>query len=242
MSGRGRVSCDDVSQDDGHDDGATGRWQSDEGPVGLVPFARFDDLRNGHALVFGDQSRRGGTLVAHRPGQVLPVLRAVDAAAARGWWAVGFLAYEASTGLDPTLATRPLAPGEAFDKLPLAWFGLFGRPECARPPEPAAEPAPEPPGCYTVTPWLADTTADDYTRKLEAVRSHIRDGNTYQCNLTVRLRSRAAGDLLALLPGSPPWHRKVRTTPTSTRGASSSPACLRNCSSTGPMTGSRRGR
>lgn len=145
-------------------------------------------------MVFGERSRPGGTLVAHRPGQVLPVLRAVDAAAARGWWAVGFLAYEASGGLDPTLVTRPSAPGEAFDKLPLAWFALFGRPKSARPPEPAAVL----PGCYTVTPWVADTTADDYTRKLEAVRSQIAEGNTYQCNLTVRLRSRAEGDLLGL--------------------------------------------
>ena len=122
------------------------------------------------------------------------MLRAVEEAAASGRWAAGFVAYEAAAGLDPTLVTRTLAPGEPFGELPLAWFCLFDGPRSVEGLEPGAETE----GSYTVAPWQPDWDGVGYGRKLDRVRERLGEGDTYQCNLTVRLRSRADGDLLGV--------------------------------------------
>jgi para-aminobenzoate synthetase/4-amino-4-deoxychorismate lyase len=132
--------------------------------------------------------------VAHRPGDVVPVLQAVEEATGAGRWAAGFVAYEAANGLDPTLATRAAIPGEAFAELPLAWFCLAGGPEAAA----GLWAAPENEGPCTVGPWEPDWDTAGYGGKLQRIRERLAAGETYQCNLTVRLRSRADGDLLRL--------------------------------------------
>jgi para-aminobenzoate synthetase/4-amino-4-deoxychorismate lyase len=125
---------------------------------------------------------------------VLPVLRAVEAAAASGRWAAGFVAYEAAGGLDPTLPTRALGPGEPFGELPLAWFCLFDAPRSVA----SLRPEVEMEESYAVAPWKPDWDRAGYERKLDRIREHLAAGDTYQCNLTVRLRSQADGDLLGL--------------------------------------------
>ena len=124
----------------------------------------------------------------------MPVLRAVEKAAAAGRWAAGFVAYEAAGGLDPTLVTRALAPNEPLGELPLAWFCLFDAPRSVESIGSGAETE----GSCTVAPWQPDWDRADYNRKLDRIREHLAAGDTYQCNLTVRLRARADGDLLGL--------------------------------------------
>jgi para-aminobenzoate synthetase/4-amino-4-deoxychorismate lyase len=157
-----------------------------------VPFARFDDLRAGRGLVFASATPR--TLVAADPEEVVPVLRAVEEATAAGLWAAGFVSYEAAAGLGSVLTTRPAEPREPGAELPLAWFGLFPAPR-------AAEALDSRPGTdlgYSAAPWRPDWDEADYRRKVDAVRVRIGAGDTYQCNLTVRLRSRVEGDLRGL--------------------------------------------
>ena len=156
-----------------------------EDAVGAFP--RFDDLRNGIGTVFDERSRPVRTIVARRTEEVLQVLGAVEAAASNGCWAVGFVAYEAAPGLEPTLTVRsgpsvalPPEPAGGFVDLPMAWFALFDRPRSVAPLQPGVTAPPD----YSVGPWRPETTPVDYVRKLEVVRSHIREGNTYQCNLT----------------------------------------------------------
>ena len=160
-------------------------------PATRTPSARFDDLRAGTTMVFGGARRE---LVAERPAEVPELLAEVERATALGSWAAGFVSYEAASGLDPVLATRAVRPGEPFAALPLAWFGLFGPPEAA---PPIAADAEEERG-YAVTPWLADTGYATYAHRVEQVRAAIAAGDTYQCNLTVRLRAQASGDLSGL--------------------------------------------
>ncbi|MFW5856775.1 MAG: aminodeoxychorismate synthase component I [Planctomycetota bacterium] len=63
------------------------------------------------------------THAAHRPAEVLPVLRAIEAAVERdGLWAAGWIAYEAAPGFDPALGVR--TPADE----PLLAFGLFAPP------------------------------------------------------------------------------------------------------------------
>lgn len=146
----------------------------------LVARGRFDDLRTGLAWSFPEIAF---DLVATHPGQVAGVLAELDRATADGWWAFGFVCYEAAPGLDADLAVHEPVPG-----LPLAWFGVCARPEIV----PVVEPAE--PGAYRMGEWSPRWRADEHRRRVEAVRRHIAAGETYQCNLTTRMTAEADGD------------------------------------------------
>ncbi|WP_239313938.1 MULTISPECIES: aminodeoxychorismate synthase component I [unclassified Frankia] len=145
-------------------------------------FARFDDLRAGVAWEF---SRPACRLAAVRPDEVAPLLAEVEAATAGGWWACGFVAYEAA--LDRRLAVHPPAHG-----LPLAWFGVCAPPRlvpAVREPDPAA---------YRVGEWWLAWDSETHRARVEAVRRHIAAGETYQVNLTTHLTAETLGDPFAL--------------------------------------------
>ncbi|MGZ8612483.1 MAG: aminodeoxychorismate synthase component I [Actinomycetota bacterium] len=150
--------------------------------------ARFDDLTPGAERAFRLVGP-AGVVEARRPDEVPGAIRAAEAAAARGLWVGGFVAYEAAPGLDPALAVRDPAPGDPFGGLPLAWFGLFeGREDVA---------PLEPPGASPVdqgSPWRASVSRDAYDRAITTIRELIAAGESYQVNYTLRLRARVAGD------------------------------------------------
>jgi para-aminobenzoate synthetase/4-amino-4-deoxychorismate lyase len=153
------------------------------------PCARFDDLTAGSALRFPAVDR---ALVAREPGEVAAVLDQVDRHTAEGAWAFGFVAYEAASGLDPVLAARKPVEG-----LPLAWFGITGRPRDV----PVVQPAPAAPSPGSWSPgsgspgsWSAEWDARRHRAAVRVVRSRIAAGETYQCNLTTRLTRRMDGD------------------------------------------------
>jgi para-aminobenzoate synthetase/4-amino-4-deoxychorismate lyase len=98
------------------------------------------------------------------------------------------VAYEAAAGLDPQL---PGGSAPAADP-PLVWFGLCEEPERVESLAPPADAGPPP------APWRPDWTDDEHARAVARVREHIAAGETYQCNLTDRLRSTVAGDPEAL--------------------------------------------
>jgi para-aminobenzoate synthetase/4-amino-4-deoxychorismate lyase len=148
-------------------------------------WARFDDLRTGKALLCSPPSR---ILTAVRPDEVAGVLQQVHDATEAGSWAFGYVAYEAAAGLDPQLPGGSSAPGEP----PLVWFGLCDEPEQVESLTPPADAGELP------TPWCPDWTDDEHARAVTTVRENIAAGETYQCNLTDRLRSTVAGDPRAL--------------------------------------------
>lgn len=174
--------------------------------------AGFPPERVGSAGASGDPwwrfSAPVGVLEAATPGEVPAVLAEADEATrAHGLWAVGFVSYEAAPAFDPALAANEPAPG-----VPLAWFALF------RGPEPAPDgvvPAPEE-ALRTGRPGgdparLSASMSDpEYLAAVAAVRDEIALGETYQANLTYRLRGalEGAGGLPATL-----FHRLVRSQP-----------------------------
>jgi para-aminobenzoate synthetase/4-amino-4-deoxychorismate lyase len=149
--------------------------------------ARFDDLTPG-----GRSFRMVGTvgvLEARRPDEVRGVLDAAEAAASRGLWAGGYVAYEAAPGLDPALAVRARAAGDPYLELPLAWFAMFeGVEETTLPAPPDDAPAAEP------DLWQPSIDRARFDRAIATIHEHIRSGDTYQANFTLRLRSAVAGD------------------------------------------------
>ena len=167
------------------------------------PWGRFDDLQAGRAMVFPAVHR---TLVADRVEDVVPVLEEVERATDAGNWAFGFIAYEAAAALDPTLAVHPAPAGG----LPLVWFGLTDEPVSGRPLDAAGHlpPRPDPLTENRISPsddekghtatWLPDWTAAEHHRDVQRVLDSIARGETYQCNLTVRMRGQVKGDPLSM--------------------------------------------
>lgn len=140
------------------------------------PWARFDDLRAGESLRFATPHR---VVTTTRPEEVAGVLREIEDATNRGRWAFGYVSYEAAAGLDRALPVQPPTPGDP----PLVWFGLCGEP--ARVP-----PVTAPPGTGEPLPtWRPDWTDAEHAAAVSVVRERIAAGETYQCNLTDRLRS-----------------------------------------------------
>ncbi|WP_280460764.1 aminodeoxychorismate synthase component I [Nocardia carnea] len=146
--------------------------------------ARFDDLRAGSAVAFPGFAY---DLVAQHPSEVEPVLAELERAVARGWWAFGFVSYEAAAGF--ALPVADPVPG-----LPLAWFGISTAP--VRVPLVSTEPA-EQRGSYRVA-WRPVWTPEVHRERVEAVREWIAAGETYQTNLTTRLETSFVGDPAAL--------------------------------------------
>ncbi len=149
--------------------------------------ARFDDLTGTEASfrLVGPL----GVLEATRQSEVPGVIEAAEGAGARGLWVAGFLAYEASPGLDPALTVRARDAAGPFGRLPLAWFGMFERREETILPEPQQDQAPPVDGS-----WQPSVDRARYDRAIERIREHIAAGETYQVNHTLRLRSQVGGD------------------------------------------------
>lgn len=144
-----------------------------------APRARLDDLVTGETLQF---SRFAREIRADRPEQVRAALEEVETAVAEGSWAVLMIAYEAAAGLDPHAHVRP-----GQEDLPLVWAGIADAPD--------ADPAPlTPADGYALEPWRPDWSRAEHAGKVAAVRAAIAEGDTYQTNLTTRLRSRLTGD------------------------------------------------
>jgi para-aminobenzoate synthetase / 4-amino-4-deoxychorismate lyase len=124
-----------------------------------------------------------------RRDEVADTVRAAEAAAARGLWVAGFVAYEAAPGLDPALRVRAVDPDDPFARLPLAWFAMFeGREETMLPDPPDEAPAIDPGA------WHPSVTRERYDAAIAAIHEHIAAGDTYQVNHTLRLRSQVLGD------------------------------------------------
>jgi len=98
----------------------------------------------------------------------------------KGYYAAGYLSYEAAPAFDAAFVVRP------DHKMPLLWFGIFS--ETGTSIDFPRE------NRFEFSPWASDTTPDDYIRNVQAIKNAISQGETYQVNYTIRLRSRWAGD------------------------------------------------
>jgi para-aminobenzoate synthetase/4-amino-4-deoxychorismate lyase len=103
--------------------------------------------------------------------EVVPCLERVQRAALEGYYAVGFVAYEAASALDPALKTRS-AIG------PLVFFGLSREPSVRPPPDPVP---------FTFSSWSPAWDEADYLQAFTRVQEHIAAGDSYQVNLTFPL-------------------------------------------------------
>ncbi len=148
----------------------------------VIPIARFDDRLAGTVVQFSSAER---IITATTSQQVEAALAEVEDAVAAGLWAFGCLAYEAASGLDPTLEVADPVPG-----LPLLWFGLASQPDRSPAPLPHDD-GPSPLGAR----WRIKWDQQRHAEAVAAVHEAIAAGETYQCNLTTSLTGILDGDL-----------------------------------------------
>ncbi|WP_434777331.1 aminodeoxychorismate synthase component I [Neisseria sp. Ec49-e6-T10] len=111
--------------------------------------------------------------------QVLTCLKEVEEWVEKGYFAAGFLSYEAAKAFDERYCCA------SSTNMPLLWFGLFDR-ALSQPEEVNL------PKDYIQSlkfHWQAKTTKAQYEQAIERIHHEIEQGNTYQVNYTVRLKT-----------------------------------------------------
>ena len=104
---------------------------------------------------------------------VAPVLTEIDTLTSSfGYYAAGFISYEAATAFDCALSTH------SSTSFPLMWFGIFND----------ARQLPVLPFAQLQFPeiWQSNITSNQYSKVLSRIKYHIARGNTYQVNYTFR--------------------------------------------------------
>lgn len=145
---------------------------------------RFDFAADGWGETPLRFTRPRQLLVAHRLDAVRAVLARADALARAGEWVAGFVTYEAGAAFDPAFRFRPRSA------LPYAWFAVFDAPVAAHDHAPA--------GAMRCDAWQPGVGRERYDADIGRILDHIRDGDVYQINHTIRLHGRFNGDLGAL--------------------------------------------
>lgn len=153
------------------------------------PLVRFDALvpQSGGAARSYRFLDCEGQVQAGDPTQVAGALDRVERWAHGGGHAAGFVSYEAATGLEPAAT---VSPNSAF--APLLWFGLFRRRVEI---EPLAQLDSDAAGRYELGPLHPTRDLDSYTCAIDKVQDYITAGDSYQVNLTQRLRGTVTGDV-----------------------------------------------
>jgi para-aminobenzoate synthetase/4-amino-4-deoxychorismate lyase len=122
----------------------------------------------------------------YRVDDIHAQLRLVERAVADGYFAAGFISYEAAPAFDPAFTVRlPSA-------LPLLWFGIFRRKEDRRDLLAAGDPL------FKVGQWRPSVSEREYKEAIKRIKRHIVEGDTYQVNYTFRLRARFQGNPFGL--------------------------------------------
>ncbi|NND03435.1 MAG: aminodeoxychorismate synthase component I [Acidimicrobiia bacterium] len=152
---------------------------------------RFDDLNS--ELSF-ELTHCVAEFSAMHLDDVRAVIQAAEGAASEGYWAAGYVSYEAAPAFDDALQVRKRAIGDPYEELPLAWFGIY-RDRLAVDPLRRRESGPS---GYGLSAWAPSVTEDEYRIAIEDIHEAIARGDTYQVNHTFRMRAAFSGDAAEL--------------------------------------------
>lgn len=117
---------------------------------------------------------------AYQKEEVLPAMSQIEEGVKKGFYAAGYIAYEAAPAFDPALMTHP---GKEW---PLLWFALFREPGKNVPVFDRGE--------YRLGEWKPSVSRLEYGECIEKIHQAIARGETYQVNYTLRLRAPFQGD------------------------------------------------
>ncbi|GEL06580.1 aminodeoxychorismate synthase component I [Rummeliibacillus stabekisii] len=114
--------------------------------------------------------------------EVMACLMEVEKAVDQGFYAAGYLSYEAAQAFDKAMKVNNES------KMPLLWFGIYAEPQLE---------TVQSTGQYTLNEWVPSVTVDEYHAAIKSIKESIEYGDTYQTNYTIRLHSSFKGDNLA---------------------------------------------
>lgn len=129
-------------------------------------------------------------LQASQTDEIVPVLQGVERLVANGYFAAGFMAYEAGFAFLSKLPSPPSTD------LPLIWFGLSRK---VKKNVPLPLHATLQDGQQAIPEDLSlNLDRGSYGNSIEKIRDYISKGDTYQVNFTMRYRGRFEGSAAAL--------------------------------------------
>lgn len=126
---------------------------------------------------------------ARLTNEVRPALRLIEQAVADGFYAAGYIAYEAAPAFDSAMTVKTAAPA------PLLWFGLFRAPAETFISDKTLSLKERQ---FELTEWRPSIDKLDYAQNIGILRETIANGDSYQVNYTLRLRAEFSGDDFAL--------------------------------------------
>ncbi len=151
------------------------------------PIVKLDGSGQGESGRSWRFSGYTGTLQAMEPAELVPLLAKIESETAEGIYAVGFISYEAASGLNGDLPSSPPS-----GSLPLAWFALFRERV-----EAVVRENPDPES--TASPRMeSDLTHESYTLNVGRIQDYIASGDAYQVNYTFRMDGDFVSDPLLL--------------------------------------------
>ncbi|MCM3609917.1 aminodeoxychorismate synthase component I [Planococcus sp. MERTA32b] len=112
--------------------------------------------------------------------EVPSIMEEIDEATEQGFYAAGFVSYEAAPAFHPEMEIREIG------SLPLIWFGIYENPDATAEKTPPSEP-------YSVGAWKLSGSPAHYKNGIARIKSAIAEGHTYQVNYTERLHTDFSG-------------------------------------------------
>ena len=156
-----------------------------------MTYVRLDQFTDagGRSMEFSNPE---GEVVAYQLDEVVDVLDEAERAAREGYWAVGFVGYDAARAINDSLTVRARDERDPLTDLPLAWFGLFHERNDVPPfvGEGRMDASP-----YTVSPWVASMNEDQYGENVRRIRRLIDADELKQVNYALTLDAAISGDL-----------------------------------------------
>ena len=131
-------------------------------------------------------SKPRAILVGQKTEEVPGVLKQIEEYKKKGFYAAGYVAYEAASALGSHLVTHSSDEHEA----PLIWFGIYENYKIFD-----FESIEN--GEYRLDTWQADISESDYIRNVAKIKDYIERGDTYQVNYTFKLDNTFSGSPLA---------------------------------------------
>ena len=150
-----------------------------DNPYLLFEFQNADG--NVEPLAFKDPVR---ILQTNDINEVSGILKQLDEAADQGYYAAGFVSYEAAPAFDPAMEVRPASD------FPLLWFGIFEEPQKSALALGTSSQSDEE---YGVSNWQMAGSPEAYQQGIRKIKRAIEEGDTYQVNYTERLHADFSG-------------------------------------------------
>lgn len=123
-------------------------------------------------------------ITANSIAEVYPAIQAVDDASQKGYFAVGYVSYEAGWAFnDPQVVPT-------VSEMPLVWFAIFSKPTTSLKSFSR--------GDFNLSSFEPSVSRSQYELSIQKIREAIAQGDTYQVNYTMRMAAEFYGDDLAL--------------------------------------------